>query len=374
MMLVCLIVFTLVVGPSMIVCGERYIHFSFDFDETLPRLGNDGSPSPLPSGHAGQAPDFHSQSIHYIELITSPYTQYGDGEVLYVGNETDLGGDTAIYHDIGLFASSNEIFFSYPISKIATGNYTWIRTSVAYQEYTILWNLLGMSESTGFIKNLTNNQGTFASFLGYNTYITDVTLNNMTINVDDDELQGFYVFAYALNHEYLGSAFDGITYGEGAGSTTVPNPLSSTSPIPAGSCVVTGEIKGGLYFSTDSHDDDDERDILVTLRYSTNASFEWEDNNNNGMWDLYSDDVNKSSEQVVDMGTRGLWPEISYINSTTSTDAPDATDSTMTSWSDSSDSTDSDSDSDMSNEDGSVIIGLSTSLWVIVISSVKIVM
>ena len=53
------------------------------------------------------------------------------------------------------------------------------------------------------------------------------------------------------------------------GSTTVPNPLFNTSPIPSGSCVITGEFENGLAIIGN-----ETQGTTVTLSFSVNDSFE----------------------------------------------------------------------------------------------------
>ncbi|MBL7884944.1 MAG: hypothetical protein JNL69_12805, partial [Bacteroidia bacterium] len=88
-----------------------------------------------------------------------------------------------------------------------------------------------------------------------------------------------------------------------AGATTVPNPLFASSPIPAGSCVVTGQ------FVNNSMTNDplvitgsETQDIVITVSLSTNKSFEWHEVVADG---YYQPEV---GEYVVDMGIRGLIP------------------------------------------------------------------
>jgi len=81
------------------------------------------------------------------------------------------------------------------------------------------------------------------------------------------------------------------------GATTVPNPLFATSPIPQGSCIVTGKFDKNLEITGNETED-----ITVTMSLSINQSFEWVDKNGNGKWDVDLD------ENVVDMGLRGLIP------------------------------------------------------------------
>ena len=144
----------------------------------------------------------------------------GDGEIIYEGAETTEGGDTAIDFQNAKFAGDNETFLTIPLSEVAAGSYNWVRVSLAYQEGGI--KLL----HTGNVIN-----GTLASFVGYNSYITSFDINGSTFDVNANRLQGFWAF------EALGFTSQGQAP---AGATTVPNPLFETSPVPQGSCIVTG--------------------------------------------------------------------------------------------------------------------------------------
>lgn len=81
------------------------------------------------------------------------------------------------------------------------------------------------------------------------------------------------------------------------GATTVPNPLAATSPIPAGSCVVTGQFVNPLVIAGN-----ETADVDLILSLSINKSFEWIEVNNDGMFEPLA------GETVVDMGLRGLIP------------------------------------------------------------------
>lgn len=73
--------------------------------------------------------------------------------------------------------------------------------------------------------------------------------------------------------------------------------MFATSPIPQGSCVVTGEFENG--FSITGNETED---VVLTLSFSINNSFEWSEVNNDGKYEP------EAGEQVVDMGLRGLIP------------------------------------------------------------------
>ena len=77
--------------------------------------------------------------------------------------------------------------------------------------------------------------------------------------------------------------------------------LFNSSPIPAGSCVVTGEFENALVITGNETED-----ITLNMSLSVNKSFEWVDTNDNGLWDVQPG----ANENVVDMGLRGLIPKI----------------------------------------------------------------
>ena len=254
-------------GPQLIV--------KFKFDATQDRLGNIGTPVAIPNGNAAQSPNFNTMSAHYIELAPSSLTALGTGEIIYKGAETTIGGANAIDFQEAKIVTENETFLSIPLSSIQTGTYDWARVSLTYQNYII-----------DFLHNSVNYNGTLASFVGFNNYITTHQLNGQNISVNANKSQGYWAF------ETIGT----ITEGQATG-TTVPNPISVTSPVPAGSCVVTGEFSGGFTITGN-----ETQDIVLTLSLSTNNSFEWTEVNIDGKYEP------NAGEQVVDMGFRGLVP------------------------------------------------------------------
>ncbi|MDT9298300.1 MAG: hypothetical protein P5700_25460 [Arthrospira platensis PCC 7345] len=79
----------------------------------------------------------------------------------------------------------------------------------------------------------------------------------------------------------------------------MPNPISSTSPIPPGSCLVTGAFPSNLVITGN-----ESSDVIVELSFSINNSFEWYDDNQNNIFEPLDGDT------VVDMGVRGLIPTV----------------------------------------------------------------
>lgn len=251
--------------------------FTFKFDSTQVRLDNLGQPSTVPSNHSAQSPVFHLMSSHYIELAQSQYTALGSGVVLYRAPETTVGGPNAIDFDSSIVVGENQEFFSIPLSQMVPGTYNWLRVSLAYQNYDVKVRA-----------NSVDFTGTLASFIGFNTYIRTYTVGTQTVTVNADKAQGYWAF----------EAFSQVTQGQApSGATTVPNPIASTSPIPAGSCVVTGQFASPL--SITGHET---QDIHIVVSLSTNNSFEWVEHSTPGIYEPLNGDT------VVDMGVRGLIP------------------------------------------------------------------
>lgn len=258
-------------GPNLVI--------KLKFDPNQERLNNLGQPAAVPSGNAAQSPTISRMSANYIELAPGAFTPLGQGEIVFNGSETTAGGNNAIDFQNARFAGDNEVFLTLPLHQVSAGTYEWVRVSLAYQEGDI-----------DFLLNGVDYTGTLASFVGYNTYITSFNLNSQTIDVNGNRLQGFWAF------EAEGFATQGQAP---EGATTVPNPLFDSSPIPQGSCVVTGEFENGFTITGE-----ETQDVQVTLSFSINNSFEWTEVNADGKYEP------SAGEQVVDMGLRGLIPMV----------------------------------------------------------------
>ena len=281
------VLFSLIVGAfaffscedSDDVSEEPHLIVKFQFDPNQVRLNNLGQPATIPSGHAAQSPDFRKISAHYFELAPTAYTQLTEGTVLYHADETTQGGSVAIDFSKAVVVGEGEAFLRIPLSQVAQGNYEYVRVSLAYQEYNI-----------SIRNNGADYQGKLASFVGYNNYITTHSIGNNSFPVNGNRLQGYW--AFALND------FPYATSGQApAGATTVPNPIAATSPIPSGSCVVTGKFAQNLIINGN-----ETRDVVITLSLSSNNSFEWQEVTADGKYEP------SIGENVVDMGLRGLIP------------------------------------------------------------------
>jgi len=269
-------------GPKLI--------FKFKLDSTQARLNNFGQPTVVASGNAAQSPRFNGISGHYIELAKGDSTPVGAGAVLYRAEETTCGGSNAIVFCKSIVTKEGDVFFSVPLSQVTAGSYKWLRISLAYQNYDIKIR----TTSAGTI------DATIASFVGFNTYVSKYKMKNAVMTPTagggpGNHLQGYWglytkVFSTDLMYD-----------GQSAKTTVVnPNPLS---PIPAGSCLVTGQFyKTGMGINQPLVITGSETsDIIITVSLSTNKSFEWtEVGTPDGLFQP------EAGETVVDMGLRGV--------------------------------------------------------------------
>ncbi|MBK8341164.1 MAG: hypothetical protein IPK99_14735 [Flavobacteriales bacterium] len=271
--------------------GPRLI-LKFKFDSTQVRLDEFGQPEPnLPAGRAAQSPRFNRMSSHYVEFAPNAWTLPGTGEVVYHAPETTAGGPNAIDFSQSVQAPDGGVFLNVPLSTLEAGSYPWIRVSLAYQNYDIDLQYTDTLFGLGALAL----EGTIASFIGFNTYISTFTINEQSLTVNDDRAQGFWAF----------EVIDPLVpiapiSGQAAGVTTVPNPLFASSPIPSNSCLVTGGFAQPLVITGNETED-----VVITVSLSTNNSFEWLDNGDG----IYEPGY-PAYDMVVDMGVRGLVPTV----------------------------------------------------------------
>ena len=296
-------IFLFAAGMSLFGCkkdsppstGARLI-LKFSFDSTQARLDNSGQPAPLAAGHGAQHPVFNKMSAHYVELAPTALTALGKGTVLYKAPETAAGGENAIDFEKSGFAGNNGIFLSLPLTGVAAGAYEWLRISLAYQNFDVRFYVDTVINSIAIKQEF---PGTAAGFIGFNTYITNLTIKNQTVPVNANKKQGFWGFETTLS--YAGVNYPFTATGQSPeGATTVVNPLFATSPIPPGSCVVTAAFTPGKLHITGT----ETKDIVITVSLSTNKSFEWNEVVADGRWEP------GKGETVVDMGIRGMLPKI----------------------------------------------------------------
>lgn len=281
-------------GPTDNMPGsEPELVFVMKLDPNQERLNNIGQSAPIPANHRGQNPRFNSIGVHYIELSPQATTLLGEGEVLYQTPSTSMGGSEAIDFDSLPLVNSGEVFYRIPLSKVPKGNYTWIRVSLAYQNYEVDFRV-GPPQ----VPVTLDGTATLASFIGYNSYVRDVTVNTKSLTLNQNKLQGFWAF----ETQVPGQSEPSLSTGQvPAGGITVPNPIWQSSPIPQGSCVVTGPFDQTLEITGN-----ETKDIRVEVSLSINKSFEWKESGNNNYYEPLAGDT------VVDMGIRGLKTYVVY--------------------------------------------------------------
>ena len=260
------------------------VNFIFKFDSTQIRLDGQGNPVALPAGHGGQSPRFNTMSAHYLELAPTATTLPGSGAVLFRAEETTAGGLNAIDFSKAKFAGNNEIFLSVPLSQLTAGTYNYLRVSLAYQNYNVYVSAPGQTIDA-----------TVASFIGFNTYVSNFKIKDSTVIINANKKQGYWAV------EASASGFGIVQTGQAPeGATTVPNPLFASSPIPAGSCLVTGGFATPLVITGS-----ETSDINIQVSLSTNKSFEWTETIPNNLYEP----LPPNNDQVIDMGIRGMVPK-----------------------------------------------------------------
>jgi hypothetical protein len=289
---------------AVLICGscqkrpDPLVHFRVKFDPLQERLNANGLPSGITAGRAAQTPLINAIGVQQIELATGNSVAAGKGVVLFSTPTTVAGGETAIDFGQLKFAKDGEILFSIPMSQIGIGRYDWIRVAVAYQNFDVQFNMTNVP----FSGNFNDERGTLATFLGDNNYITKYRVSTKDETVNANKKQGYWCFETKLASAY--SSNDRMYNGQAIESPTLVNPLSQTSPLPMGSCLVTGRFDTPLNITGK-----EAQEVTVTLSFSTNRSFEWEESvARNGKWDAdrQANTGQPPIERVVDAGLRGL--------------------------------------------------------------------
>jgi hypothetical protein len=261
---------------------EPMLIVKYTFSPTQERLGNFGEPQDIPEGNAAQTPNFHLIGIGSLELIATVNELPTLNSLLYVGPLTNEGGEEAFDFDQQLRVSNGEIMFRIPLKDITPGTYTYLRNSVEFQSYDI--NFIYTDATLGEL----SFTGRLASFVGFKQFIRSYKIKDETVTVNANKTQGYFGFEYTV--PVLGTQ---VLEGQAPG-TTVPNSLPS-SPIPLGSCLVTGPFVNPLTITGNETED-----IVLNVSISINNSFEWTEIVEDGKYEP------SIGETVVDMGLRGL--------------------------------------------------------------------
>lgn len=275
------------------------VHFRVKFDGLQERLDNTGFPVAVGSGRAAQTPLMNQIGIQQVELTSNNTTLLGKGLVLLSTPLTTAGGEEAADFSQILMAKEGETFLTVPMKNFPVGRYEWARVSVAYQNFDVLFNMYNVP----FVGTFFDQRGTLASFLGQNTYVTPYKVWSKQDNIKGNIKQGYWCYETKLVPSYASNdkMFSGYSP---SGMTTAVNMMSTTVPNPIGSGIITGKFDTPLSITGS-----ETQDIYITLSFSVNRSFEWEETiERNGKWD-YNSQANTgqpSIERVLDAGLRGL--------------------------------------------------------------------
>lgn len=271
---------------------EPKLIFRFRFDSTQVRLDSNGQPASVPNGRAAQSPIVNNMSVHSIELSPNASTPLMRGAVIYTGEETTEGGDTAINFIRSVLSGNYEVFYALSLKEIPAGDYEYLRLSVAYQNYTLHLHIDSTINDSVTVKD--DFFGTIASFIGYKTYITSYSIRNEFITLDSNMLQGYWGLEVPISSDGFNETIT-LTGQAPAGTTTVVNPIHATSPLPIGSSAITAAFGPQKLTITGNETDN----IIVEVILSTNKSFEWQEITPDGKWEPLK-------EPVLDMGLRGM--------------------------------------------------------------------
>ncbi len=282
--------------------SDKKLQFQFAFDSTQTRLNSLGLPAGVAAGNGAQSPKFRKCAVHYIELAQDSLTWVGTGAVLYRGDEVTTGGTAAIDFSKISVAAAGQIFKEFAFKNIPKGTYKWIRVSAAYQNFDVKYNIVNTGYPAPFNQFL-NQTGTVGAFIGFNSYIQSYTPLNHTFTVNANKGQGYGGFESTINtgapapySQYTHTS----TWQGQSGFTTVVNPARLAIGVPIGSCLISAKLDKPLVVTGN-----ETADVMTTLSFSTNKSFEWIDRNGNGKLD-FDGTTPANSDQVIDMGLRGL--------------------------------------------------------------------
>jgi hypothetical protein len=233
--------------------------FKIKFDSSQERLDSFGQVATVQDGYAAQSPNISLTSIHYIELVPNENTPFGEGEIIYEGEVTDAGGETAIDFDNAILVGNNEIFTTIPIETINTNNYPYIRIIASYQKGTF-----DFLQPDGTIV-----EGEYNLFLGNKTFYSELQhedcmdINSFNVNRD----HGYFVFGVPSSPSDPGIC--GVLPIQG--DITEVNPINGSASVPENHGIITGIFENGLTISGIEADD-----IVITLSLSTKNSVGFE--------------------------------------------------------------------------------------------------
>ncbi len=227
----------------------------------------------MPNGHGAHSPTYNGIFIGLIELLADSTIPFGEGVSLMIQSLTINFSDTGYACCNSLIADG--YVFNVGIDTSAIPNtFKYIRISFIYENFSIWYKFNGNSYNASVAAFLAPKT------LAYNYHINDSSYSSFSVKLNGQwELE--------VDTPGYGTVLRGIA------STTQPNVLSSSSPIPIGGCIVTCPILPTLFL-----DQPDTK--IITISISSNKSFEWVDHSDPNYFEPFDGDT------IVDVGIRGV--------------------------------------------------------------------
>ena len=143
-----------------------------------------------------------------------------------------------------------------PLKNINPGTYEWLRVSLAYQNYDVRYFV--DTSISGF--HFTGSSGYRGVVYRVRFHIQSYKIKTKEVVLNANRKQGYWGFETTVSAGGF-TMEDTLTGQAPPGATTVPEPDLSTSPIPQGSCVVTGAFVPGKLTITGN----ETKDIVVQV-------------------------------------------------------------------------------------------------------------
>jgi hypothetical protein len=274
--------------------ADPEIHVIWQQDPFQERLDNEGRPSPVSSSNLSLSPKLNTIAVEHIELLAANPTRLFSGATLFSANNKQTVNDTTVSLDKLVFTPQSTPLSTSYLKPLQGKTFEWICVWVAYQSFDVRFNLNNVPN----IGTITDENGTFNTFLAANTFISKHKVITKEDIVNDYRPQGYWLFETNLRAAF--SAYNSFYRGQLAPrSVTAVNPLAASLATPRHSNIFITRLDKPITITGE-----EKNNVTITLTFSTNQAFEWRDNNRNGRWDI--DVQNIQNEPIMNFGLRGM--------------------------------------------------------------------
>ena len=314
--------------------NERYLILKVKFDPTSAPLNDSGFLYATPVGNGALTPTYNSMAPAYIELApdlgtpdsTVPYKSDFKYTLFSSENATDNFGHSGVRYTSLQITKDGEAMVSIPLNTITPGTYRFLRLAVAYQNFDILYKL----DST--VSNLYHNGTLYPSASFYGMYHASIsafsdstffdngfTVSNYTVNNMPPKTvkkSGFYGFETQLGTNSFYYPLEKTSTLQVADSVASVNTIYAKVKTPKNASVFTAPFYT-INFKNYTQDTimtplvitgGETESIIIDCTMITKNSFEWKNDNGNGVWDAYSNKPGAKNEGVYNFGFRGMKP------------------------------------------------------------------